>query len=223
MPGPRRIRAVAQRLGELAGEVVFVGGATVPLLVTDVVAPVFRETRDVDFVVEVASRVTYAAFEARLRSLGFQHDTTPGAPLCRWLAGDVVVDAMPDDPRILGFGNPWYAYALTSSCPFTFAGGETVRLVSAPAFLLTKWEAFQGRGGGTDYYGSQDIEDILTVVDGRSGLTADVAAAPPDARAAIRAAGSRLLADPRFLNALPGLVELGRGVLVEQRLAELAA
>lgn len=222
MLGPRQIRAVARRLGPLAQDVVFLGGASLPLLVTDAVAPVFRATRDVDLVTAVASRSAYADLEARLRALGFQHDTSPGAPLCRWLADEVVVDAMPDDAAILGFSNLWYPYALASSWDFSFGADEAVRVVSAPAFLLTKWAAFQDRGRGTDFYGSHDIEDILTVVDGRPEVVQEAETASLEARAALQAACAQLVADSRFLNALPGLVEPGRGPLVLARLADIA-
>lgn len=223
MLGPQRILGVAQRLGPLAEDVVFLGGACVPLLVTDPVAPLFRATRDVDFVTVVPSRAAYGTLEAKMRALGFQHNTTPGAPLCRWLAGEVVVDAMPDDPSILGFSNPWYPYAVASSWRFAFGGAATVRVISAPAFLLSKWAAFQGRGGGTDVYGSHDLEDILTVVDGRPEMACEVAETTGAARSAIRAACGELLATPRFLNALPGLVEPGRDRIVASRLSEMAA
>ncbi len=57
---------------ELLGEVVFVGAATLPLWITDEAAPPLRPTADVDVVVvvvEVATRMEYAAFEQRLRPI----------------------------------------------------------------------------------------------------------------------------------------------------------
>jgi hypothetical protein len=44
--------------------------------------------------------------------------------------------------------------------------GAGVRSVSAPYFLATKLEAFDGRGSG-DYLTSHDIEDLVAVIDGR--------------------------------------------------------
>ncbi len=41
-----------------------------------------------------------------------------------------------------------------------------IRIVTAPYFLATKLDAFRGRGKG-DYFGSNDLEDIVAVVDGR--------------------------------------------------------
>ncbi len=223
MLGPRQICTVARRLGLLADSVVFLGGSCVPLLITDPVAPAFRSTRDVDFVTTVSSRAQYADLEADLRALGFQHDTSDGAPLCRWLAEGIIIDAMPADPAILGFSNPWYPYALASSWSFTFKEGVPVRVIAAPAFLLTKWAAFQSRGGGTDIYGSHDLEDILTVIDGRAEIVSETSVADGPARAALQAACAELIANERFLNALPGLVEPGRDGIVASRLASIAA
>ena len=39
-------------------------------------------------------------------------------------------------------------------------------MVTAPYFMATKIEAFYGRGGD-DFLGSHDMEDIITVIDGR--------------------------------------------------------
>ena len=46
----------ASVLGDLVDEVVFVGGATVTLWITDPTAPPRRPTKDVDVIVEVAAR-----------------------------------------------------------------------------------------------------------------------------------------------------------------------
>lgn len=64
------IADVAELLGELRDHVVFVGGATVPLLVTDPAANPDRPTDDVDIVVEATSPVTYYALAEKLRTRG---------------------------------------------------------------------------------------------------------------------------------------------------------
>jgi hypothetical protein len=50
------ISAIARRLGALTDDLVFLGGAVVPLLLTDPAAPPPRATNDVDAIVEVAGR-----------------------------------------------------------------------------------------------------------------------------------------------------------------------
>lgn len=171
----------------------------------------------------VSSPAEFARLSERVMARGFQPDTTPGAPICRWIADDLVLDLVPDQPDVLGFTNPWYGHVLASAEPFRFEEDPEVRVVAAPAFVLTKWAAFLDRGSGTDYYGSHDLEDILTVLDGRAEVVAEASGTPPDVRAALRELADRLLGEPRFANALPGLVEPGRGEIVAGRLRALAA
>ena len=58
------LELAADGLGPLLDEVVFVGGATVTLWITDPGAPPARPTKDVDVVVEVATRSAFHDFEA---------------------------------------------------------------------------------------------------------------------------------------------------------------
>lgn len=99
------IRTVARRLGPLKDEVVFVGGSVLGLLIDDPAGAPVRPTDDVDVIVSVASRPAYSALSLRLLDLGFQPDTSEGAPLCRWIVENVVVDVMPAASEILGFAN----------------------------------------------------------------------------------------------------------------------
>jgi hypothetical protein len=63
---------VAKRLGPLLREVVFVGGCTTALLITDEAAAEVRPTFDVDVIAEITTYAGYAAFSERLRALGFR-------------------------------------------------------------------------------------------------------------------------------------------------------
>lgn len=81
----------------------------------------------------------------------------------------------------------------------------TIRLITAPAFLATKFEAFFDRGGG-DLLGSHDLEDIVNVLDGRPELVSEVALAAPELRQYLAAQCRALLAMPGFMHALPGMV-----------------
>ncbi len=49
------IRVVALRLGELRSRVVFLGGATISLLITDPASAYIRATDDVDIIIEISS------------------------------------------------------------------------------------------------------------------------------------------------------------------------
>ena len=55
-----------------------------------------------------------------------------------------------------------------------------------------------------DYFASHDLEDLITVVDGRPSLLNEVEAASVELRRFIGEAVQALLTEPRFLDALPG-------------------
>lgn len=196
------VRAVG-RLGTLADEMVFLGGCATGLLISDPAAPPIRETRDVDAIVQVGSLADYHQLSGRLRRHGFREDTGEDAPICRWLADGVVLDVMPTDRTILGFGNPWYARAMANAVVMRLPTGVSIRMVSAPYFLVTKLEAFDGRGRG-DYQMSHDMEDVIAVLDGRPEIAEEVAQAEADL---VQELGNRfrtLLDNPRFLDAVSG-------------------
>ena len=189
-------------LEPLLGDLVFAGGCATGLLVTDSAAPDIRPTRDVDAITDVISYAQYTTLSARLRSLGLREDSSEGAPLCRWRRGSLIVDIMPTDERILGFSNRWYAPAIRTA-RHAIVGPHTIRAITAPYFLATKLEAFHGRGGG-DHRASHDLEDIITVVDGRPELGDEIRAADAEIRGYLAAQAKALLATRAFLDALPG-------------------
>jgi predicted nucleotidyltransferase len=199
------LQEAAAKLRPLLREIVFVGGCATGLLITDPGAAEVRRTYDVDVIAELASYGDYLLFPERLRALGFQEDMSEGAPLCRWLHKSLILDVMPLDERVLGFSNRWYADALHTATEIRLPAGLIIRSITAPYFLGTKMEAFRGRGH-SDYFASHDLEDIITVVDGRPSLLAEVQASESKLRAYLGEAIAMLLSEPRFLDALPGFL-----------------
>ena len=197
------IQAVEQ-LGELAEEMVFVGGCATGLLITDKAAPPIRMTKDVDAIIQVMSHGDYYQFSERLRTQGFSEDKSDDAPICRWKSADgILLDVIPIDPKVLGFGNEWYEPATEHAQDYALPSGRTIKLISAPYFLITKLDAFKGRGEN-DYLMSHDIEDIIAVFDGRSELVDDVKCAEADLITELSKRFSDLLKDSSFLEAVPG-------------------
>jgi hypothetical protein len=86
-PNLNLLLETAHRMRPLLDEVVFVGGCTTALLITDPGAEAIRPTYDVDVIVEITSYADYAVFSERLRALGFQEESSEGTPLCRWQWG----------------------------------------------------------------------------------------------------------------------------------------
>lgn len=222
-PNLPHLRHIAEALGELREQIVFVGGAVAGLLVTDPLADSVRATRDVDAVVN-ANRAIFHRIEEAVAQRGFARDVNSNV-ICRWVHKDsgVLFDLMPVQPEVLGFTNRWYPYAVETAEPVELSPGVTIRLVSAVAFVATKLEAFAGRGGG-DLLSSHDIEDVLNIVDGREELTGEMAAAPAELRQAVATAFQGLLSNPDFANVLPGLIaEPERADLVAQRLKAMCS
>ncbi len=202
-PNIEILTSAVERLGTLSKEMVFLGGCATGLLLTDMAAPPLRVTVDVDVIVQVTSLTAYHRISEKLRERGFCEDTRDGAPLCRWITDDVVLDVMPTEHRILGFGNRWYGLAAENAEKIELSSGHVIRVVTAPYFLCTKLEAFDGRGNG-DYMTSHDIEDLVAVLDGRPELVEEVKSADPVLVDEIRGRFAQLLEDRKFLDALPG-------------------
>ena len=100
-------------------------------------------------------------------------------------------------------------------------------MVTPVYFVATKLEAFRGRGQG-DYAASHDLEDVITVVDGRSELVQEVKAAEEDVRSFIASEVGHLLSTRAFTDALPGFLlpdaaSQRRVPTVRRRLGQLAA
>jgi hypothetical protein len=162
----------------------------------------------VDVITEVATLAEYHRLSHQLRERGFTEDQSPDAPICRWVAPGVVLDVMPTSPEILGFGNEWYRPAIGAALQVALPSGRTLRMVAAPYFLATKLVAFDGRGHG-DFMMSQDIEDIVAVLDGRPGLVEEVGQMDSGLRDFLAARFSELLDNQDFLAAIPGHLQGG--------------
>ncbi|HEY8069788.1 MAG TPA: hypothetical protein VIF38_12980, partial [Burkholderiales bacterium] len=104
-----------------------------------------------------------------------------------------------------GFSNRWYEPALLTFTTVQLREGLSIRLIDPVLFVATKLEAFEDRGKG-DYLESHDLEDVLSVVDGRPELVEEIARANQDVRHYVAGVIDNLIADEDFINALPGLL-----------------
>ncbi|HKF81485.1 MAG TPA: nucleotidyl transferase AbiEii/AbiGii toxin family protein [Solirubrobacterales bacterium] len=202
------LERAAEELHPFLEEVAFVGGATIALWITDRGAPEPRVTKDVDLVVEVASRTAWYRFEERLRAHGLRNDASSPV-ICRWRAGssgdELVIDVMPGDASILGFENRWQRPALDHAKTLPLPSGQQIRAISPPYLMATKLEAWNGRGRG-DHLRSHDLEDIVTLVDGRAEVLGEVDEASSGLRAFLSREVTQLLEHTRFLDLIDGTV-----------------
>jgi predicted nucleotidyltransferase len=225
-PNLALLQFIADALGPMCERFVFVGGCATGLLVTDIAAAPVRATRDVDVIVEVLTLADYHALERDLERAGFTHDLSPDAPICRWIAGANLLDVMPTDERVLGFANRWFDEAIRTAEMTELPSGRRIRVVTPPLFLATKLEAFRGRGRG-DFLASHDLEDIITVIDGRREMLDDVRESAPLLREYIALEIDALIRNAEFNQALPGHLarddtSQARVPLIKERLYQLS-
>ena len=202
-PNLPHLERVVDRLGELAEDLMLVGGCAAGLLVTDPAAAQIRATEDVDLVVEAVSYPDYHAFCQRLLGRGLHQGGHPDAPICRWRGEGVILDVMPLDEAVLGFSNRWYRPALRAALRADLGGGRSLQHIDGPHFLASKLEAFHNRGEG-DHLMSHDLEDLVVVVEGRPEIVTEVDAAGGEVRAFLAEGVAGLLADRFFMEALAG-------------------
>lgn len=144
--------------------------------------------------VDIVNRGEYSeSLREQLVALGLSEDARPGAPICRWVLDDMIIDIMPTRGGILGFSCEWYQVAYDSALPCPLPDGTSIRLVTPACFLATKLAAFGDRGRH-DPQASHDLEDLISVIDGRREIVTDLATAPPDLRAYVADRLSQILA-----------------------------
>jgi hypothetical protein len=143
-------------------------------------------------------------------------------PPFRWFWNRLQLDLVPLDEKVLGFANRWYRVGYEAALSAELANGVHLRHLSAPHFLATKFEAFKDRGQN-DVYLSHDLEDIMTVMEGRSLVVQEVAVADEAVRKHVGESIAELLKMQAFHNALPGLLtEPKREQSVKVRLTQIA-
>jgi predicted nucleotidyltransferase len=204
-PNLERVELIATALGPLREQLVFVGGCAAGLLINDPAAAPIRTTLDVDLVAHVTALARYHELEQQFTRLGFRRDMTADV-ICRWKYRGIEVDLMPADPGVLGFANRWYPLAIDTAQPLTLPSGIVIRLISGPAFIATKFEAFFDRGQ-RDLLASHDLEDIVNVIASRAQIVEEVQRSPAELRTYLANRSGELLAIRDFGNYLPGLIQ----------------
>lgn len=196
-------------LKPMLDEVVFVGGATVELWITDEAAPEFRPTDDIDIIVEVATRTKFYALDARLKEIGFRNDSESKV-ICRFRHREtgLILDAMPTEASILGFSNHWQKEAFFHSAGFPLPSGTLIPTITPPYLLASKLEAFDSRGE-RDFYASRDFGDVVSLIDGREELIDEIATEASPLRSYIADQFLILQSDVDFENGLEGGLPLG--------------
>lgn len=216
------LEAVADALGaELRQQVAFVGGCTTVLLITDeYTQESIRGTDDVDLVIHLTSTAAWYRLEETLKTKGFKN-TGQDTVICRLRLGALKVDFMPTDEKILGFSNTWFVGGLENAIDYTLPNGTPIKVFAAPWFLAAKLQAYLGRGKG-DLLMSNDIEDIIALLDGREELIAETKHAPIELRRFVGEELSSLLRLTAFQDVIQSTAQdPDRETLIYERLDRL--
>ncbi|MGK0379358.1 MAG: putative nucleotidyltransferase [Patiriisocius sp.] len=164
------VAEVAKALQELKEEIVFVGGAIISLYTDDPAADEIRPTQDVDMTLNIINLGHWEKIQTQLRQLGF-HSNPFGKAICSYLYKDIPVDIMAAEDGPMGPSNSWYKIGFENLQTVKVKDQE-IKILSAPCYLATKFEAFNGRG--TDLRTSHDIEDIIYVLDNRINIVEEI-------------------------------------------------
>lgn len=201
-----RLERAAEDLEVVRLPMVFVGGATMPLYVDGGSGDELRETKDIDVMVE-ADYWEFAEMEARLRAAGFRHDTSRGAPRCRWFKDEQqydIVDVRSDHPSDR-WARPTGAGIEQRALP----SGRSIPVLSPGRFLAAKVAALSDRGGPR-WYDSSDFEDIVLLLEAHPELQPWLAATPREALLHVAAWAEAALRRPGIREEIEATVTRGK-------------
>lgn len=167
----------------------------------------------------------YHRFEQVLQAKGFQHDTSQGAPTCRWLFEDIEVDVMPTDPRYLGYSNEWHRQGIGHVMSYTLDDGQEIKLLDTAYLIASKLEAIKGRGL-RDLRISIDFDDVVFVLLDRASMLDEILKVDEPVRKYISHSFGELLRmdiiDEAISVVLPPGEPSGTGQRVKQKMEALA-
>src|SRR5690606_32547392 len=106
------------------------------------------------------------------------------------------------------------------------AGGQSLRVASPAVWMATKLQAFLDRGKD-DLISSQDLEDVVILVDGRPELSKEIEGADADVRAFIVSVFRSLLVEEELRVAVqahlpPDEASRARAAVILSRIEEIA-
>jgi predicted nucleotidyltransferase len=221
----KRLEVVAEGLGHLAGDSIFIGGACTQFYVEYPSIHDFRPTNDIDCIVKVYSYKEFDVYSEELRKLGFAHDTSKGAPIVRWIYKGILVDIIPDESSVVGYRNiEWFREGRDHAEERKLPSGKVIRILPLAYYLATKLESWADRGKG-DFLASKDLEDIIGIIDGKDSL-GELLQAPENVRNYVIERFAGLIRNENFKRAIAGHVGFDstaaeRANNVAQRIADI--
>lgn len=164
-------------------------------------APTYRlrATDDADAVVACTTHQEWVALQMELHEVGIQPVSgDPNAPICRMrTARGHLLDFMPIDPDVLGFGNRWFRQGFERSIVRSIGDNLDIRIFPPPLFVAAKAEAYRDRGI-EDPWASHDLEDLLTLIACRPSLLTELTGEGEELRSYLACFALELLSLDRF-------------------------
>jgi predicted nucleotidyltransferase len=164
------VAEVAEALKDVKDQMVFVGGAVVSLYTDDPAADEIRPTQDIVMALNIVNLSHWEKVQEQLAALGFHPDPF-GHAICSYKYKDIPVDIISTGEGPIGSTNRWFKIGFDNLW-MAKAKEQELKILSAPCFLATKFEAFNDRG--SDYRSSHDMEDIIYVLDNRMGIVEEI-------------------------------------------------
>jgi hypothetical protein len=173
------LELIAKAIGELVDEAVFVGGAILGFYVDDPAAEEIRPTLDIDFFLEIYTPLKLEQVRVSLSEKGFQPDMD-STVLCRFLYQGITVDVLSTSEIGWAPANEWFAPGLKQLEMIKLNDEQTIKILSLPYFLATKFAAHHGRAA--DPRTSKDMEDIIYLLNNSINWEALIIKAPTDVK-----------------------------------------
>jgi hypothetical protein len=206
----KRLQIIALGLGDLKDDMVFVGGSVAELYASNPELSDIRPTLDVDCVIELRSKTAHAKLEDNLRAKGFANDTSKGAPICRWIYQEILVDVMPSDSDVFGFSNRWYDGGIENKISKTLPDGTEIFVFPPEYYLAAKFEAHKGRGGD-DLRQSHDFEDVIYILDNCADILENISGSNSSVKEYLKDESNKLLDNLNIIEGVESALPYGSG------------
>lgn len=157
------LRTVAEKLGPLRSQVMFMGGTVMPLLLPPELAAEIRPAKDVDILTDFKTKGDLLLFEDGLWEQGFRCESV-GA-VGHWRIGEIGVDVLCADPDIITFSRIWFREAMRQSQRHVLAKDLHIRIITPVHVLGNKLDAFYRRGRN-QHGSSRDMLDLVLILRG---------------------------------------------------------
>lgn len=165
-------------LVELNLEIVYIGGAVIPLYVPELTkSHGYRETLDIDVIVLALSNYwDLPDLEKQLSKQGITPSMDPGDPRCRYILnhtekGPIKIDILATNSDVHGFPCDWFIDAAQNTEERELKSGMKILIPQITYMMALKLKAFFDRG--VNAFDSKDLQDIillLTVEENRKEL-----------------------------------------------------